>query len=58
MTATAPVGTDWSTAHLLARLELVKAQVEAIVAARRQVDPKPDDPYRGVYTDDATSTRC
>ena len=22
------------------------------MAARRQVDPKPDDPYRGVYTDD------
>ena len=44
--------TDWSTACLLARLELVKAQVEATVAVRRQVDPKPDDPYRGVYTDD------
>ncbi len=22
------------------------------MAARRKVDPKPDDPYRGVYTDD------
>ena len=41
-----------STAHLLAHLELVRAQVEAVVAARRQVDPKPDDPYRGVYTDE------
>ena len=28
--------TDWSTAHLLARLELIRAQVEAVVAARRQ----------------------
>jgi len=44
--------TDWSTAHLLARLELVRAQVEAAVAARRKVDPRPDDPYRGVYTDE------
>ena len=44
--------TDWSTAYLLARLELVRAQVEAVVAAHRLVDPKPDDPYRGVYTDD------
>ncbi len=44
--------TDWSTAHLLARLELIRAQVEAVVSARRRVDPKPDDPYRGVYTDD------
>ena len=43
---------NWSTAHLLAHLELVRAQVEAVVAARRQVDPKPDDPYRGVYTDE------
>jgi hypothetical protein len=43
---------DWSTAHLLARVKLVKAQIEAVVAARRKVDPKPDDPYRGVYTDD------
>ena len=23
-----------------------------MVAARRKVDPKPDDPYRGVYTDE------
>ena len=45
-------GTDWSTSYVLARLELVRAQVEAAVAARREVDPKPDDPYRGVYTDD------
>jgi len=45
-------GTNWSTAYLLARLELVRAQVEAAVAVRRQVDPKPDDPYRGVYTDE------
>jgi hypothetical protein len=45
-------GTDWSTEHLLARLELVRAQVEAVVGARRRIDPKPDDPYRGVYTDD------
>ena len=45
-------GTDWSTAHLLARVDLVRARVEAAVAARRKVDPKPDDPYRGVYTDD------
>jgi ATPase family associated with various cellular activities (AAA) len=45
-------GADWSTSYVLARLELVRAQVEAAVAARRKVDPNPDDPYRGVYTDD------
>ncbi|HTW09972.1 MAG TPA: AAA family ATPase [Acidimicrobiales bacterium] len=44
---------DWSTAYLLARLELVRAQVESVVLARRRVDPKPDDPYRGVYTDES-----
>lgn len=45
-------GQHWSTAYLLARLELVRARVEAVVATRRRVDPKPDDPYKGVYTDD------
>ena len=35
--------------HLLARLALVEARVRQTVAARRAVDPAPDDPFRGLY---------
>lgn len=35
--------------HLLARLAAVEGRVRALVAARRQVDPAPDDPFRGLY---------
>ncbi|QNP70153.1 ATP-binding protein [Streptomyces roseirectus] len=40
--------------ELWERLEVVEQRVRAAVAARRAVDPEPDDPYRGQYlTDDA-----
>ncbi|KUN01244.1 ATPase [Streptomyces yokosukanensis] len=41
----AVVGTD----PLWARLRLVEERVRRAVAARRAVDPDPDDPYRGQY---------
>jgi len=49
--------TDWSTAYLLARLQLLRARVEAVVAARRKTDFNPDDPFRGLYVDDAEVDR-
>ncbi|MFG3100529.1 ATP-binding protein [Streptomyces sp. NPDC048182] len=36
-------------AHLWERLRLVEERVRRAVAARRAVDPDPDDPYRGRY---------
>ena len=45
---------DASVRHLLRRLALVEERVRALVAARRAVDPAPDDPIRGLYLSDAT----
>ena len=41
------------TTHLLERLLAVQERVEALVAARRGGDHNPDDPFRGLYVDDA-----
>ena len=39
-------------AHLFARISLVEARVRALVEHRRQDDPAPDDPFRGLYLTD------
>lgn len=51
------VGTDASTAHVLARLAAVEERVRALVARRRVGDPQPDDPFRGLYLSDETVDR-
>ena len=38
--------------HLFARLRLVELRVRTLVAFRRQDDPAPDDPFRGLYLSD------
>jgi hypothetical protein len=44
---------DPSLAHLLRRLGVLEARVRTAVARRRDGDPNPDDPFRGLYlTDD------
>jgi hypothetical protein len=49
----AGAGAD-SLRHLLDRVLLVEERVRRAVDARRQDDPDPDDPFRGLYlTDDA-----
>ncbi|WP_369386870.1 AAA family ATPase [Streptomyces sp. CG1] len=49
MTYTADAGMVVGTDPLWARLRLVEERVRCAVAARRAVDPDPDDPYRGQY---------
>ena len=39
-------------AHLFARIWLVEVRVRALVEHRRQDDPAPDDPFRGLYLTD------
>ncbi|MFI6686562.1 ATP-binding protein [Streptomyces sp. NPDC050485] len=46
LSGTEPFGAD---DHLWTRLRLVEQRVREAVAARRAVDPDPDDPYRGQY---------
>jgi hypothetical protein len=41
-----------SLAHLLGRLGVVEDRIRLLVAARRSVDPAPDDPFRGLYLSD------
>jgi hypothetical protein len=41
-----------SAANLIGWLGLVEERVQAAVAARRAVDPTPDDPFRGLYLSD------
>jgi hypothetical protein len=44
---------DASLAHLLSHLGVLEARVRTAVARRREGDPNPDDPFRGLYlTDD------
>ncbi|WP_261569925.1 ATP-binding protein [Frankia gtarii] len=43
---------DDSLADLLGQLAVVEEQVRAAVAARRAVDPEPDDAFRGLYLSD------
>jgi ATPase family associated with various cellular activities (AAA) len=45
---------DRSLDHLLARLDLLSARVEAAVARRRAADSDPDDRFRGLYLSDTT----
>ncbi len=45
--------TDESLRQLLARLAVVEERVRTLVAARRAVDPAPDDPLRGLYLSEA-----
>ena len=53
VTAAAPPRADGlaaaGLAHLLARLGLVEQRVRRAVHERRQADPNPDDPFRGLY---------
>ncbi|WP_426561244.1 ATP-binding protein [Angustibacter sp. McL0619] len=48
--------TDPGLEYLLARLSLVRGRVRRLVAARREVDPAPDDPFRGLYISEDTVT--
>jgi hypothetical protein len=41
-----------STEQLLGRLRVLEARVRAAVARRREDDPNPDDPFRGLYLTD------
>ena len=40
---------DPGLAHLLGRLAVVEERVRRAVAGRRELDPQPDDPFRGLY---------
>ncbi|HEY2724161.1 MAG TPA: ATP-binding protein, partial [Pseudonocardiaceae bacterium] len=40
---------DPGLAHLLGRLAVVEERVRREVSARRELDPQPDDPFRGLY---------
>jgi hypothetical protein len=42
-----------SLRHLLARLAAVEERVRRLVARRREGDPEPDDPVRGLYISEA-----
>lgn len=44
---------DESLRQLLARLAVVEERVRTLVAARRAVDPAPDDPLKGLYLTEA-----
>jgi ATPase family associated with various cellular activities (AAA) len=46
-------GSDPSLAHLLGRVGIVGSRVRRAVEARRNVDPDPDDRFRGLYITDA-----
>lgn len=47
-------GADASTVHILRRVGVIEERVRALVADRREGDPQPDDPFRGLYlTDEA-----
>jgi len=41
--------TDQGLGYLLARVALVEDRIRALVQHRRQDDPAPDDPFRGLY---------
>ncbi|KQM82332.1 ATP-binding protein [Agromyces sp. Leaf222] len=46
------MGQDPGLAHLLGRLGAIEDRIRRLVAARRAVDPQPDDPFRGLYLSD------
>ncbi|WP_395244464.1 ATP-binding protein [Agromyces sp. MMS24-K17] len=43
---------DPNLTHLLGRLGVIEDRIRRLVAARRAVDPQPDDPFRGLYLSD------
>ncbi|MGX5697324.1 ATP-binding protein [Agromyces soli] len=43
---------DPNLTHLLGRLGVIEERIRRLVAARRAVDPQPDDPFRGLYLSD------
>ncbi len=46
-----------SLADLIGRLAVIEERVRAAVAARRAVDPEPDDAFRGLYLSDEHADR-
>src|SRR3954466_8121625 len=48
----AEMTSDPGLAHLLGRLGAIEDRIRRLVAARRAVDPQPDDPFRGLYLSD------
>ena len=48
---------DPSLGHLLARLQALEGRVRSAVAARRGIDPAPDDPFKGLYLSNETIDR-
>jgi hypothetical protein len=46
--------TDSDLAYLLGRAQHVEDRVRALVQLRREDDPAPDDPFRGLYVSDET----
>lgn len=48
---------DHSLSHLLARIAVIEDRVRHLVARRRALDPSADDPFRGLYLDDAAIDR-
>ena len=51
------MSTDPGLAHLLGRLAVVEERVRRAVAGRRELDPQPDDPFRGLYLSDEAVER-
>jgi hypothetical protein len=43
---------DPSATYLLGRLQVIEHRVRVVVARRRQQDPAPEDPFRGLYVSD------
>jgi hypothetical protein len=55
-----PTPTQWtdpSLRHLLDRFAVVEERVRTLVARRREGDPMPDDPFRGLYVSDDQADR-
>lgn len=46
-----------SLVHVLGRLAAIEERIRALVQLRRATDPNPDDPFRGLYLDDAAVDR-
>jgi hypothetical protein len=54
---TGGMATSRSLAHVLARVAVIEDRVRDLVTRRRADDPAPDDPFRGLYLDDAAIDR-
>ncbi|MGH3928862.1 MAG: ATP-binding protein, partial [Pseudonocardiaceae bacterium] len=48
---------DASLAYLLGRLTVIEERVRRAVLGRRELDPQPDDPFRGLYLSDEAVER-